>query len=121
MLNKIGTTPSAIEIDSLAAAKSHEAIQAGKNRFAGILTPQSGAAAHVSISDATFSKLAAEKELSQFSSIAFRGQEAVDTDKVERFKALIEQGQIGDYLNSLDFEELAGKILKGPTSGAFSI
>lgn len=70
------------------------------------------------ISDEARETYAAEKEALRFSRLAQRGKESVDLDKVARFKDLLDNGRINEYLRSLNTDTLAESLLTS-SSGAF--
>jgi hypothetical protein len=70
------------------------------------------------ISDEARETYAAEKETIRFSRMVQRGKESVDLDKVARFKELLDNGRINEYLRSLNTDALAESLLSS-SSGAF--
>ena len=67
-----------------------------------------------SISSGAHLRLEAEK----FGRLAQRVEEPVNHEKVTRLKELVNSGRINEYLRTINTDELAQKILEGPT-GAF--
>jgi hypothetical protein len=70
------------------------------------------------ISDEARETYAAEKETIRFSRMVQRGKESVDLDKVARFRELLDNGRINEYLRSLNTDALAESLLSS-SSGAF--
>lgn len=71
-----------------------------------------------SISDEARETYAAEKETLRFSRLAQREKAPVDMDKVTKFRELLDNGRINDYLRSLNTSALADSMLAS-SSGSF--
>jgi hypothetical protein len=71
-----------------------------------------------SISDEARETYAAEKETLRFSRLAQREKAPVDMDKVTKFRELLDNGRINDYLRSLNTNALADSLLAS-SSGSF--
>jgi hypothetical protein len=70
------------------------------------------------ISDAARSAYESEKEILKFGRLAQRVKPSYDAEKVARFKDMIDNGRINDYMRSLNTDQLAQSMLDSP-SGAF--
>lgn len=95
-----------VETDS-AAKKQNQTEAAGYNDIA-------------EVSQEALEKAQADLKAQRFARVAGRLPESFDTDKVNQFKSLLKNGQIGSYLGSLDTRSIADAILAGPSGGLFS-
>lgn len=72
---------------------------------------------NATISPEALSKALNEREALKFGRLAGRSPEAFDSQKVQQFKQLVENGKIGEYLSSLNTSSLVDSILGGPAAG----
>lgn len=70
-----------------------------------------------SISDEARARFEKEREAFRFSRLSKPVDEAPQPDRVALLKDMVNSGRINEYLRTINNEDLAQKILEGPTGG----
>ena len=73
---------------------------------------------NVELSEDAIKLYEAEKEASRFAALARKSEAPFDREKVGQIKNLLDSGRINEYLNKLDYNDLADTLLNSPVQNA---